>query len=344
MNIFIDLTGKIGDKHLMDEELSGSSLLERLLVLARMLEARRVTLNMPEDKKAEAKPIIERYFEESDYCFSGPGSERADIELDVKNVYDSKIAVKEYKNAGDLKRAVVWTIESGNDLAAAEAELARTQWFPISRYYIVPMARRLAGFLSGTRVTPNQVTAASVVVALAAAALLLPGKAYLYPLAGVLYLVFWLLDITDGKLARMKGMVSDFGKWFDPVAGEAADYILHLAIVYNLYTRTYNAWILWAGIFYFIGKHMALYFMQAGNEAFGARSEDGAVVSGGGQGSLLAKAAHFIHDADIRKHFIAICICFNVMIVPLVFYAVYYNAWALSKFILEYARYKRREA
>ena len=344
MKISIDLTRKIGGRHLMDETLSGRSLLERLLTLARELNAGAVTLKMPEEKRAGSEALIAKYFKDGEYSFSAGGNDAPDLELDVRHVYNVNAAVKEYRKRGRLDRSIVWTINDRSDLRAAEAELARSEWFPIGRYYIVPAAKALAALLSRAGVTANQVTAMSIVAGLAAAGLLLPGKTVLYPLAGVMYLTFWLFDITDGKLARLKNTVSDFGKWLDPVAGEGVDYCLHLAIVYNLFARSHDPAILWIGIFYFVGKHLTLYLMSVGTEVFGEKKGSASnSVAAVGSASFAARCAHFIHDADIRKHFIAFCICFNIMIVPLVFYAVYYNAWALSKFVLEYARYRRRE-
>ena len=62
MNISIDLTGKVDGRHLMDQTLSGRSLFESLLLLARKLDARTVTLKMPEEKRAGAEPLIKKYF------------------------------------------------------------------------------------------------------------------------------------------------------------------------------------------------------------------------------------------------------------------------------------------
>ena len=342
MRIFINATGKVEDAHLIDEAVSDRSLFEDLLVLAKKLNATSVTLNVPPDRQAGSVPLVSRYFKSGEYSFDSAARGSSDLDLDVRNVYNIDMAVSDYRKNGSLEKSVIWRIKTREDLEAAEAEITRSKWFPIGRFYIVPMAKALARIFARWGMTPNQVTLLSVIAALAAAALLVPGRSELYPIAGILYLVFWLLDITDGKLARMRNMVSDFGKWFDPVAGEAVDYVLHLAIVYNLYVRNHNPAILWVGIFYFIGKHLTLYLMNAGNEAFARQRDEDGFSAAGGAGSLLAKVAHFVHDADIRKHFIALSICFNIMIVPLTFYAVYYNAWALSKFVLEYARYRRR--
>jgi phosphatidylglycerophosphate synthase len=68
-------------------------------------------------------------------------------------------------------------------------------------------------------VTPNQVTVASALAGLAVAALLVSGSWPILLAAFLVYQVHILLDYVDGELARVKGMESPVGAWFDLMVG-----------------------------------------------------------------------------------------------------------------------------
>ena len=85
-----------------------------------------------------------------------------------------------------------------------------------NEYVCRPIAAVFVVALSGSRVTPNQVTLASLVVAVVAAGLLvrLPGHAGLV-LAVVVYEASYVLDCVDGMLARLRNVQSVPGHLFD---------------------------------------------------------------------------------------------------------------------------------
>jgi phosphatidylglycerophosphate synthase len=90
---------------------------------------------------------------------------------------------------------------------------------PLAAVLLVPLAR--------TRVTPNQVTFASLAVFVAAAALLLglPGWAGLLIAVGVLELSY-VLDCVDGQLARLRGTSSPVGAHLDFLMDELKAFML----------------------------------------------------------------------------------------------------------------------
>lgn len=78
-----------------------------------------------------------------------------------------------------------------------------------------PIGPRLAWMLRGSRITPNQITLVSLVVAVAAATSYALGAL----VAGaILSQVRFLLDCTDGRLARLRGTSSPLGGFFDLLA------------------------------------------------------------------------------------------------------------------------------
>jgi archaetidylinositol phosphate synthase len=87
-----------------------------------------------------------------------------------------------------------------------------------------PWDQRLANLvirpLAARRVTPNQVTSASLLLGLAGALLFAQGEGAVHAGALLFMLSFW-LDHVDGELARMTGMSSGFGHYYDLAAGGA---------------------------------------------------------------------------------------------------------------------------
>jgi phosphatidylglycerophosphate synthase len=79
------------------------------------------------------------------------------------------------------------------------------------------IARWFARYLARTRITPNTVTAFSILVGLAAAYLLARGDAWMHLGAAVFAIAVW-MDHVDGELARQAGRSSNFGHYFDHVA------------------------------------------------------------------------------------------------------------------------------
>ncbi len=91
---------------------------------------------------------------------------------------------------------------------------------PVSRYLNRRASVPIARALSGTLVTPNQVSVAALIIAAGAAALLMAGA---HIEAAVLIQASSIVDGVDGDLARAKKMASTFGGVFDAVLDRYAD-------------------------------------------------------------------------------------------------------------------------
>jgi phosphatidylglycerophosphate synthase len=104
-----------------------------------------------------------------------------------------------------------------------------------NRYVCRPVAAVLVDALKGTRVTPNQVTLASFVVAVLAAALLvvLPGRTGLI-VAVLVYQASYVLDCADGMLARWRGIASPAGHLLDFLMDELKAFAILAAAAVRL--------------------------------------------------------------------------------------------------------------
>ena len=99
---------------------------------------------------------------------------------------------------------------------------------PLAAVLIVPLAR--------TRVTPNQVTFATLVVFLAGAAMLAACPAHGALLASVVILeLSYVLDCVDGQLARLKGTSSPVGAHLDFLMDEIKAFVLVAAVAIRLW-------------------------------------------------------------------------------------------------------------
>lgn len=100
----------------------------------------------------------------------------------------------------------------------------------------------LTWILVKTRVSPNQVTAVSILFGFGCAIC----YAFGYFLVGSLFLfISHVLDCTDGNLARAKSLFSPIGKWFDMVGDRIAEAMIFIGIsFYFIRVQASEYWIL----------------------------------------------------------------------------------------------------
>jgi len=108
----------------------------------------------------------------------------------------------------------------------------------INTYLLRPLAHQFVKVLFRTRVTPNQVTVASIIAGLFAAGFYAFAGMPYAPLAGLLITLKDLLDSADGQLARAKQMYSRFGRFLDSVGDFAVNLVVFAAISFLLYRDT----------------------------------------------------------------------------------------------------------
>jgi phosphatidylglycerophosphate synthase len=112
-----------------------------------------------------------------------------------------------------------------------------------------PPAAVVVYLLARTRITPNQVTFLSAVVAAAAAAMLalLPGYAWLVAAAAVFELSF-VLDCADGMLARLRKIASPLGHLLDFLMDELKAMFVFGCVAIRLWQDTRDERMLLVGL------------------------------------------------------------------------------------------------
>ncbi|GAV44428.1 DUF5941 domain-containing protein [Streptomyces acidiscabies] len=97
-------------------------------------------------------------------------------------------------------------------------------------FFISPYSRHLARWCARHGLTPNQVTTASLLTALIAAGCAATGTRGGFVAAGLLLIVSFVLDCTDGQLARYALKYSTLGAWLDATFDRAKEYAYYAGL------------------------------------------------------------------------------------------------------------------
>ncbi|MEU1091117.1 DUF5941 domain-containing protein [Streptomyces sp. NPDC005892] len=95
---------------------------------------------------------------------------------------------------------------------------------------ISPYSRYIARWCARRGLTPNQVTTASLITALVAAGCAATGTRAGFVAAGLLLLFSFVLDCTDGQLARYSLQYSTMGAWLDATFDRAKEYAYYAGL------------------------------------------------------------------------------------------------------------------
>jgi phosphatidylglycerophosphate synthase len=276
------------------------------------------------------------------------GPPRADAAiLRTDRLYDARRLRWAARAGANFETAVIWRLDRAEALAAADDELTRRLTYqPLGRFWAFSLAERLAAALELSWVRPNVVTLAAAGFMLAAAALVAFSGFGLVPqfvtaLALALALV---LDTADGRLGRLQGTCSPFGRWLDHVLDELSDLALHVAIAWSMFRWSQHGGWLVLGLVYLSGKYMFLVQSFAGieleQEGLGDRTLPGVHSVGPGRRERPKEGTSFINPvrrivaalghADIRWHLWIVLGLVGHLELALLIYAVYFPVRALG--------------
>ncbi|MEU9112496.1 DUF5941 domain-containing protein [Streptomyces sp. NPDC048483] len=138
-------------------------------------------------------------------------------------------------------------------VAAVDDEAVRLRTAVKSRdgffttYCISPYSRYLARWCARRGLTPNQVTTASLLTALIAAGCAATGSRGGFIAAGLLLLFSFVLDCTDGQLARYSLQYSTMGAWLDATFDRAKEYAYYAGLALGAARGGDDVWALALG-------------------------------------------------------------------------------------------------
>ncbi|KPI16512.1 CDP-alcohol phosphatidyltransferase [Actinobacteria bacterium OK074] len=112
---------------------------------------------------------------------------------------------------------------------------------------VSPYSRYLARWCARRGLTPNQVTTASLLTALVAAACAATGTRGGFVAAGVLLIASFVLDCADGQLARYSLQYSTLGAWLDATFDRAKEYAYYAGLALGAARGGDDVWALALG-------------------------------------------------------------------------------------------------
>ncbi len=340
---------------LAGEVLLGRSVFDRLLDQALRLGPAGTTIDIfaREDEHALLERMLRGEQSRRVLFFPGPPRSGAVI-LRTDRLYDLPRLRRAVRRGADAETAAIWRLDQGPSLATAEEELKRRlDYQPLGRYWAFPLAEALASRLEPTAFRPNHLTLAAAGLMLAAAVVVafgtpgtLAGGAAALAMAAAL-----VLDTADGRLARLQGTSSAFGRWLDQVLDELADLVLHAAIAWSLFRSSGQAGWLAIGMLYLGGKSFFLIQSITGEQLTARPAREGAQWSHGGTTPARQPARHpararivplralgrasrklvaAVGHADLRWHLWIILAAAGRLDIALAVYAAYFPARAIA--------------
>ncbi len=109
-----------------------------------------------------------------------------------------------------------------------------------------PLAFLLVKIVYPTNITPNQLTVAAVILGVIGGIFYSLGKPEYFVVAGILFILYDVLDCSDGQLARLKKNGTKLGRILDGVADYIATIAAYIGIGIGLTKYTDNAATSWA--------------------------------------------------------------------------------------------------
>ncbi|MEU3555879.1 DUF5941 domain-containing protein [Streptomyces fragilis] len=117
----------------------------------------------------------------------------------------------------------------------------------VTTFLISPYSKYVARWCARRGLTPNQVTTASLLTALVAAACAATGTRGGFVAAGVLLIASFVLDCADGQLARYSLQYSTLGAWLDATFDRAKEYAYYAGLALGAARGGDDVWALALG-------------------------------------------------------------------------------------------------
>ncbi|MFE6740838.1 DUF5941 domain-containing protein [Streptomyces tubercidicus] len=172
-------------------------------------------------------------------------------------------------------------------VAAVDDEAVRLRTAVKSRdgffttFGISPYSRYLARWCARRGLTPNQVTTASLLTALIAAGCAATGTRGGFVAAGFLLLFSFVLDCTDGQLARYSLQYSTMGAWLDATFDRAKEYAYYAGLALGAARGGDDVWALALGAMVLMTcRHVVDFSFNEANHDATANTSPTAALSG----------------------------------------------------------------
>jgi phosphatidylglycerophosphate synthase len=163
-------------------------------------------------------------------------------------------------------------------LKQVEGKLVLRSWWAV--FGVLPLANRLVVLVCNyTELTPNQITSVSSAFRLLAALCFLGGGRWGLVAGALCYYLAYVIDCIDGPVARLKGRISAFGRYFDHLSDLVGDILILAALAYS--QRLLFTPLVLAMLFMHIAES---YISYLANMALESRNDQGIPADGGSLG------------------------------------------------------------
>jgi CDP-alcohol phosphatidyltransferase len=236
-----------------------------------------IAVHAREDELALLQGLMADHISNRIIVLPGPPRSGAAI-MRTDRLYDLRRLRRAVRRGADPETAVIWRLDSARSLSSAEEELKRRLTYqPLGRFWAFSLAEKLAAALEPSGVRPNHLTLAAAALMLTAAAIVAgTGAGYTPSIATAASLAAALvLDTADGRLARLQGTSSVFGRWLDQVLDELADVALHAAIAWSVFQSSRQPYWLALGMLYLGGKYVFMIESVPGLDSEGQTKKEG---------------------------------------------------------------------
>ncbi|MFD5108064.1 DUF5941 domain-containing protein [Streptomyces cinereoruber] len=238
--------------------------------------------------QAEARPALTRAL---DGASATAGTPAADLPGALADTLDAGGVAVHRPQLGTLvatvptdaeaRHAARAAVEAVDDEAVRLRSAVKAHDGFFTTFFISPYSRHIARWCARRGLTPNQVTTASLLTALVAAGCAATGERAGYVAAGVLLLVSFVLDCTDGQLARYALKYSTMGAWLDATFDRAKEYAFYAGLALGAARNGDDVWALALGAMVLMTcRHVVDFsFNEANAESTGAAAKTSLALS-----------------------------------------------------------------
>ncbi|WP_411076004.1 DUF5941 domain-containing protein [Streptomyces sp. cmx-4-7] len=238
-----------------------------------------------------ARPALTRALSEVSVPSGAPGTPAADLPGTLADALDADGVAVHRPPLGTLvatvptdaqaRHAARAAVEAVDDEAVRLRSAVKAHDGFFTTFFISPYSRHIARWCARRGLTPNQVTTASLLTALIAAGCAATGERGGYVAAGVLLLVSFVLDCTDGQLARYALKYSTMGAWLDATFDRAKEYAFYAGLALGAARDGDDVWALALGAMVLMTcRHVVDFsFNEANAESTGATAKTSLALS-----------------------------------------------------------------
>ncbi len=166
-------------------------------------------------------------------------------------------------NASELK-ALQTEVSNQDEQAVRTKRALRSDDGFYSTFVLRKLSRRVSMFSINRGWTPNQITVASLILALAVSGFFATGWWPLMIVGAIGVQVSIIIDCADGEVARYTGVSSQFGAWLDAATDRVKEYALYAGLAFGASQHGLNLWPLAMGLMVLqTVRHMSDYNFHA---------------------------------------------------------------------------------